>query len=288
MSPSRNTIKPNFIIIGAARSGTTSLFKYLESHPDIFMSEIKEINFFSNEKYWKLGFDWYCEHFSGATQFRIGEASTSYTCFPHLSNVPERIHSFLPGLKMIYVVRDPIDRLISHYIHRVIRGLESRELSDIVSNYRDDFLLAQGRYFLQIQQYLEFFPMQDIYCFSIDNLKNNPIQTVKSIYEFLGVEASVATSQNYKVHNANKRLTKKNAFGMSILHFYHEHIEQRPLPYTIKKLFLNFAELGATSFKPSSLDGSSLEILTDYYREDVLDFSRLVGLDISQWRSYSR
>ena len=85
-------MRPNFILIGAARSGTTSLHKYLESHPEIFMSEIKEINFFSNERYWKKGINWYEAHFNKAKGKAIGEASTSYTNYPLIKDVPKISH----------------------------------------------------------------------------------------------------------------------------------------------------------------------------------------------------
>ncbi|MEA3469299.1 MAG: sulfotransferase, partial [Thermodesulfobacteriota bacterium] len=118
-------MKPNFFLIGAARSGTTSLHKYLEAHPEIFMSEVKEINYFSNNRYWEKGINWYESHFKTATEKIRGEASTSYTNYPLIKDVPKRLFHYLPDAKFIYILRDPIDRFLSHYLHRIRRGVES-------------------------------------------------------------------------------------------------------------------------------------------------------------------
>lgn len=279
-------MKPNFLIIGAARSGTTSLFKYLENHPDIFMSEIKEINFFSNERYWQKGLDWYEKHFARATQKCIGEASTSYTCYPFRSQTPERIFKYLPDVKLIYLIRDPIDRFLSHYLHRVSRGSESREINDIIDNYQDDFLLTQGKYFLQLEQYLKHFPIDRIYLLSIENLKNDPEGTVKSIYKFLDIDTSISGLQSYSHHNANIKITRKNLLGKSILKFYLKNIEQAPYPYRIKKLFLKAAEIGAVEIKQQNLDEKQLIALKTYFKDDIKQLKQLSSLNLGEWRNY--
>ena len=279
-------MKPNFLIIGAARSGTTSMFKYLENHPDIFMSEIKEINFFSNEKYWQKGIDWYEQHFSGASQKCIGEASTSYTSYPSLSKTPERIFNYMPDAKLIYVVRDPIDRFLSHYLHRVARGLESREISDIINNHQDDFLLTQGKYHLQLEQYLKYFPLEHIQLLSIENLKNDPTETVRSIYEFLDIDTAVADTQAHSRHNANTKVTRKGRLGQHILNFYHNNIEQVAYPYRFKKMFLWAAEIGAVEVEPPDLGEESLATLKNYFRDDIKRLKQLSNLDLEAWRDY--
>lgn len=279
-------MKPNFLIIGAARSGTTSLFKYLESHPDIFMSEIKEINFFSNDKYWQKGLDWYEQHFARATQKCVGEASTSYTSYPFRNQTPERIFKNLPDVKLIYLVRDPIDRFLSHYLHRVSRGSESREINDIIDNHPDDFLLTQGKYFLQLEQYLKYFPIDRIHLLSIENLKHDPEGTVKSIYKFLGIDTSISVAQSYSHHNANIKITRKNFLGKLILKFYLKHIEQVAYPYRIKKLFLKAAEIGAVEIEQKNLDEKQLIALKAYFKDDIKQLKQLSLLNLEEWRNY--
>lgn len=280
-------VKPNFLIIGAARSGTTSLFQYLESHPDIFMSAVKEINFFSNEKYWALGPDWYFRHFSGATHKCIGEASTSYTSYPHSSYAPERIREYLPDARLIYVVRDPIERFISHYLHRVARGVETRDVRDIVENHPDDFLLQQGKYAYQLSRYTPLFPRERLHCLTIDSLRDDPTAAVTDIYRFLDVSTSLAQDLDYTPKNVNKRITRKSRFGRAVLQFYHRNIEQRQLPYAIKRSFSQLAEIGAKTIDKPELDDDLLATLVDYYRDDLQSFSRSFDVDTSAWKHFA-
>src|SRR5450432_1398160 len=112
---------PNLIIIGAAKSGSTSLHRYLSIHPEIFMSKEKEIRFFdTREKYGRFnrGVDWYRSHFPVDKPIR-GEASPQYALFPKLPDVPQHISDTLGTPKIIYIVRDPVERLLSDYVQIV-------------------------------------------------------------------------------------------------------------------------------------------------------------------------
>src|SRR3712207_3099155 len=105
------------------KCATTSLHYYLNLHPQISMSEKKELDFFVREKHWDKGVEWYKSNFHGNGETKIyGEASPNYTLHPIFSGVPERMYSVVPEAKLIYVVRDPIDRMISHYIHEYTKG----------------------------------------------------------------------------------------------------------------------------------------------------------------------
>jgi hypothetical protein len=280
-------LKPNFVVIGAARSGTTSLHKYLEAHPDIFMSEIKEINFFSNQKYWQKGIDWYERHFEKVTQTAVGEASTSYTNFPLIKNVPKRMHPYLPEARFIYIVRDPIDRFVSHYLHRIRRGIEVREIADIIENYPDDHLLWQGRYFVQLEQFLNYYPFERFLLITIDELKEKPDDTVKAIYRFLGVDDSFSNADFSVPHNVNKSITRKTRFGRWVLRFYRDNVEQVAFPYTFKKKFLWLAELGARQIEKPVLSHEQIEALRGYYARDIERFQKISGLDLKGWRAYT-
>jgi hypothetical protein len=279
-------MKPNFIIIGAARSGTTSLYKYLESHPDVFMSEVKEINFFSNEKYWRKGTSWYYTHFQKAKEKCIGEASTSYTNYPNLLNTPSRVYDLLPDAKLIYVLRDPINRFISHYLHRVDRGVEERNIEDIIKNHKNDFLLTQGKYYLQIKQYLKYFHKDSILLLTIEDLKNSPNETVKNIYKFLNVDDSFSKKQKLFRHNVNKKITRKNIFGRFILKIYHNNVEQVAFPYSFKKIFLILAEIGAKEIAIPTLSKTSISTLKEYYCNDIKELKALTKLNFNEWENY--
>ncbi len=280
-------MKPTFIVIGAARSGTTSLHKYLEAHPEISMSEIKEINYFSNQRFWKNGHEWYFNHFKKSNTKVIGEASTSYSAAPLINHVPQRIYDCLGDIKLIYLLRDPIERLLSHYMHYVQRGERETTIDELINNGKEHDILTQGKYSYQIEEYLKYFPRSSIHLITIDDLKNRAEPTVSSIYKFLGVDDTFLNTDINTHHNKNSKVTKKTALGKVILNMYHKHIEQRPFPYTFKKQFLNAAEIGAIEIFKPQLSNHTLKALTKYYSEDVAQLKENYNIDISNWRNYS-
>ena len=109
---------PNLIVIGAAKCGTTSLHEYLDLHPEVAMSREKELDFFVEEKHWGRGVEWYAAQFEDAPV--RGESSPSYTAYPRYRGVPERIRRVVPDAKLVYLVRDPVERIVSHFVHRQV------------------------------------------------------------------------------------------------------------------------------------------------------------------------
>ena len=131
---------PNLFIVGAMKSGTSSLHNYLATHPEIYMSEFKEPQYFAD-----LGKDIsrnqfpteeaYLSLFKNAGNAKIiGESSTNYSKIPEFTGVPQRIKAFSPEAKIIYIMRDPIERALSHYWERVKRYLEGRDLLTTIKN----------------------------------------------------------------------------------------------------------------------------------------------------------
>ena len=150
---------PNFIVIGAMKAGTTSLFQYLRDHPDVFMSSPKELHFFSARGGKDL--DWYEAHFAAAgTAIAIGEASASYTTYPDSEGVPERIAEVIPDARLIYLVRHPIERMRSHYLHRIGAGKERLPIEQALID--DPIYLGTSRYAARIERYLRCFPREQI------------------------------------------------------------------------------------------------------------------------------
>lgn len=123
--------KVDFLVIGAQKSGTTSLFHYLRAHPRIHIPFVKEIGFFSNERKFRKGVQWYLKHFSDAEPHQIvGEVSPQYMAHPA---APGRIHSLFPDTRLIAVLRNPIDRAHSAYRMAVRRGGEKRAVEEALS-----------------------------------------------------------------------------------------------------------------------------------------------------------
>ena len=187
MSPERAP-QPTFLVIGAMKAGTTSLYHYLREHPQIFMPKVKELDFFAVDESWRRGPDWYRRQFAGAgpAASAIGEASTAYTKFPHYPFVPERIANHLPDAKLVYVVRNPIDRIYSHYRHRVAVGAERLPIERALLT--EAIYVDYSRYAFQLQQYVPHFPRERMLVVASEALRNDRKATVRGVYAFLGVD----------------------------------------------------------------------------------------------------
>src|SRR5437867_237452 len=99
----RSPVLPNFLLIGAMKAGTTSLYQYLRSHPNVFMASPKELHYFSHRR--EASLDWYKAHFSAANAAAaVGEASASYTTYPECESVPERIADVMPDIRLLYLI----------------------------------------------------------------------------------------------------------------------------------------------------------------------------------------
>jgi hypothetical protein len=178
---------PNVIVIGGLKCGTTSLHHYLNLHPEAGMSRPKELNFFVSELNWELGLDWYRSHFPADRPVR-GETSPHYTNRPRFEGVAERMKDALAAdARVIYMVRHPLERLLSHYLHNVSGGYESRELSDAVADERSSYV-QRGLYAYQLEPYLEAFGPERILIVSREELGRERDATVRRVFEFCGIE----------------------------------------------------------------------------------------------------
>lgn len=203
---------PNFLIIGATKAGTTSLHHYLGQHPDIFVAPAKETNFFAQES--ALCFtgkaislpEEYAAQFAGATtQKAIGESSPAYLAVPA---APERIARMLPNIKLIAILRNPVDRAYSHYLMRRRQGREDRETFEEVLNEPDRdpvrSYTERGFYGKFLTRYFEHFPKEQIKVFLYEDLVDDPKTVVRDCFEFLGVDPDVQIDTSKK-HNVNPK-----------------------------------------------------------------------------------
>ncbi|MCG8468872.1 MAG: hypothetical protein MJB57_11825 [Gemmatimonadetes bacterium] len=114
---------PNLVVVGAQKCGTSALHYYLDLHPAIAMSRPKELNYFIEDRNWSRGPEWYVKRFDGRAPVR-GETSPNYTAHPTFDGVPERMAASIPDARLIYIVRDPIERIRAHWIHNYARRRE--------------------------------------------------------------------------------------------------------------------------------------------------------------------
>lgn len=180
---------PNLIVIGGLKCGTTSLHHYLNLHPQVAMSRPKELNFFVAELNWELGADWYRGHFDETVPSR-GETSPHYTNRPRFEGVAERMSATLGAdARMVYVVRQPLDRLLSHYLHNVGGGYERRELAEAIADPESAYV-KRGLYAYQLEPYLEAFGPERLLIVTREELAGEREATMRRVFEFAGVDPS--------------------------------------------------------------------------------------------------
>jgi Sulfotransferase domain len=187
-SPREGVGLPAFIIIGAMKSGTSSLHHYLRQHPEICMSAAKEPNFFIEARNFGKGVDWYRSLFADHTKV-CGEASPAYSKRHRHEGVPERLREVVPHVKLIYVLRDPIDRIVSHYLHNRVLGRETRSLAAAVAakSYRNNYVRT-SMYGFQLAAFLPHFPLERILIAATEDLKDRRAETLRSMFRFIGVD----------------------------------------------------------------------------------------------------
>jgi hypothetical protein len=210
----RDRPMPDFLIIGAQRSGTSSLYEYLREHPQLVSSSLKkEIHFFDSgaqkatDNYEK-GESWYRAHFPRkqhlAAESKIFEATPLYLFHPL---VPERIFKLAPETKLIALLRNPTDRAISHYFmtrrknHEDLPMLEAfrqeeERLKKVLKgqDYKNEIFVrytykSRGRYREQVDRYLQYFPMQQILLLRSEEFFSDPHETLRQVFDFVGVDA---------------------------------------------------------------------------------------------------
>jgi hypothetical protein len=186
---------PTFLLIGAMKAGTTSLYHYLSAHPQVVTSRYKAPEFFVEESNWHRGIDWYRRQFPavGPDILAIGEASNVYTKYPRYRGVPERIAAHLPDVRLIYAVREPVARIRSHYQTRVAEGSETAPFAEAV--FADPIYLDYSRYALQMEQYLEHFPREQLLVITSEDLRTSRNDTMRKVYEFIRVDPHFTPSE---------------------------------------------------------------------------------------------
>jgi hypothetical protein len=194
------------LIIGAMKCGTTSLFSYLAQHPQISGCSKKEAFFFSDDRNWTKGFEWYQQLWNwNPNEHKIAlEASVDYTRIPTYPNVAERIYSLKDraNFKFIYIMRNPIERIESHYTHGKAQGWRSTQ--KMLSEEIDKELLEASQYARQIEEYYQRFCGDRILLLNFEDLKTEPFNLVRRVCDFLEVDPDYQFQEIGKIYNANQ------------------------------------------------------------------------------------
>lgn len=296
---------PNFLIIGAAKSGTTALHSYLRQHPDIYMPEKKELSYFSHSitvpniprLYLEeeiRSFDEYESYFSHATKEKaVGEASPMYL-YNKIASV--RIKSLIPQCKIIVILRNPIDRAYSAYLHAVrdwrepakdfyeALDLEPKRIKEgwsILYHY-----VNAGLYSQQLERYYSSFPSENIRVFLFEDLLSNPIMLFKDIFSLLGVDP------NFEPDMTNH----PNVSGTIKSRSYHSFMERlfvndNPIkaisrvlvPKKIRQAAM--LSLRSINMEKQKIPDEYRQTLSVKFAEEIYSLQRLIGRDLSEWRN---
>lgn len=282
----KNERRPNLFIIGAMKSGTTSLHNYLGSHPRIFMCEPKEPGYFVEELTLSRGPEWYMRLFEGARdELIIGESSTHYTKLPLYLGVPERIARFSPDARFIYIMRDPVQRVISHYWHNVRNLRWEAERRDMLTAVkRDPQYQAFSNYAMQLEPYLRLFGRDRIYVMTFESLAAHPRESVREIFRWLGVDPTHAPKALDERWNSAPAEAKR-VRGFGILNtLRHSSLWAGVSPWVpagLRALGNSLAE------RPVKKTSESAEKVVAYLRPRQLDqtkmLSALLGREFPEW-----
>ena len=279
-------MKVNTFIVGAPKTGTTSLYYYLNQHTNVCMSSIKEPNFFSakevNSLFYKSqivdDINEYHKLFSQNKKQIIGEASVSYLFF---DEVPNRIYKYNPKAKIIILLRNPIERALSHYLMDFRLGFCSENFEDIIAQpeifpqYYQQYL-ELGNYFLQLKRYLNVFNENQLSIVFYDDLKSNSRKVMKHIFSFLEIEFQ---DLDYSIQNSF--LSPSNIFVSELYKFNSlrkivKSLFPEPFLSLVKSIFFS------NNLKPTFSD-SIIKQLNAYYKSDIVELEKLLNKDLSKW-----
>jgi hypothetical protein len=270
------------IIIGAMKSGTSSLFSYLSQHPSISPCKTKEPNFFSNDTNWNKGLDWYKRLWDWNPKIHkyALEASTHYTKIPSYPNAAKRISTVKANFKFIYIMRDPIKRIESHYSHN-IRNKEVEELKTIISRVKSCHLIETSRYAKQIIEYYKRFPEDSILLLRFESLRAYPRKVLTKVCEFLRIDPDFSFKGIGNVYNKSGLVNKSPLWnfleGITLLRKFAKKI----IPFQLREA-VRFALSKKSKFY-YKLSKKEKEFVINELREDLRILKTRYGVDLDEW-----
>jgi hypothetical protein len=284
---------PTFLIIGAMKCGTTSLHYYLRLHPEIQIPTLKELNFFSGppDRFpYPTGarritdLAEYESMFDAAFPAR-GEASPNYTVSPRREGVPEKIKELVPDARLIYLVRDPIDRTVGQYQLQVATANERRSLRDAIEAELSDpcsLYVCPTFYARQLEQYLEHFASDRILVIDQAALLHDRRATLREVFSFVGVDDTFDSERfseklnTSEAHRTYSRFVVMSRFarGTPLLH----------LPRGLRVFVRRGVErLVTRPLPPPVLDADLRERLRELYADDVMRLRQMTGKTFPTW-----
>ena len=279
---------PSFIIIGAGKCGTTSMYTYLNQHPQIYLCPRKETYFFVPEPIRSKLKPWgaiteieeYNNLFTNASSDHvIGEISTTYYQYAESAKL---IQQKLPQTKIIAILRDPATRAFSDYQMHYRKGNESESFNDLL--FSDNRFIKPGFYYSELIPYFEVFPRDQIKIFLFEDLIEDSQKMISDLFDFIGVDANFVPDVSQKSRTGglpknqklNLLLTKDNPIRDSVA-----GILKLFMPLELRQKIRS--SLIAKNIEKAKLSPESKKVLREIYREDTLNLQNLLDRDLSTW-----
>jgi hypothetical protein len=259
------------IVIGAMKCGTSSLHNYLKLHPEISMSSNKELNFFVAERNWFKGIDWYKRNFDWSKKIR-GESSTNYTKYHLFPGVPKRIAACISDATLIYLMRDPIDRIVSHYLTNVSLANETRSLEEALTDFENNKYVETSRYYTQIGKFLEYFDRSQLLLFTLEELHNHPHKVCRDIFSKVGVDPDFSHSSFHEIHHRTSLKRRPTSLALKISRYPGGRAVRSTLPFLLER-----------SLDKQSLPQEVRSCLIEELKPDIDALRKFWDRDLTHW-----
>jgi hypothetical protein len=269
---------PTFVVVGAMKCGTTSLYRYLRRHPEIGVSRKKETNYFIEEKTWSRGADWYTSNFDPNLPIR-GDFSPNYSKHPVYPGVPERMKDLLPDAKLIYMVREPVDRMVSQYVHQVDAGRETRSFEGALAVLEDNDYVQFSSYFSQLERFLEHYPRENVMVTSLEGLSSRPEEVLRQVLRFLGADEAFQwrDSETTRRYNTSSEKVRPNRIGRLM------NSNVRPLYRSIRKGRFGF--LVGSRLKKPEVSPELRKRIQEHLSDDIAQLKAFAPEELKDWPS---
>ena len=274
---------PNLLIIGAPKCGTTSLHEYLALHPDVWMSRNKELKFFTRDD-WRDRVEWYEAQFPDPAAAR-GESTPGYSMYPFLPSVAERAHELIPEARLIYVVRDPIQRAVANFVEFVHLRYEDRSIGDALADVEDPANphICPSRYATQLELYLRYFDPERVLVIDNADLLEHRDETLREAFHFLDVDPSFTSPEFDRTHNTASVKVRYNDLGFWMVK--HGIFTTRRSPFRRGPLVRPLRGLLSRPID-TVLPSSTRERLVATLRPEVTRLRELTGKRFASWSAF--
>jgi hypothetical protein len=276
-------VLPNFLIIGAMKAGTTSLYAYVRAHPQVFMPETKELDYFIDSLNWSKGQAWYERHFAGAGDaVAVGEASPHYASGHWAEVASGHIADVLPHARLVYVLRDPLARIESHHRHAVTEWGWQGSLDQLLVERRVE-LIGTSKYARQIDRYLERFDREQLCVITSEDLQHRRVPTLRRVYAHLGVDPDFVPGEVAEEANRGVDHRRQGDAVRSLRDGRAYRAVRRAVPSRVRNLAWRAVTRPPVDVEPSRLSPEAREAVLRELRPDLERLRTHLGADFHCW-----